>query len=608
MGTSCERCDATSARLSATLEALASECGKRIAAQAQVEKLTAQLRETLKLCALQKADLDRLRAPAPQDEALPPVLPPHKPERVPHDQLQLAFERVLASQAEPAANDDAEDTSHSDTGTPDVSAPHSASSSEGGTRGPAPKPSKRAGHGRRDLSLSSLPAQSIVIDPDEVIAAHGEGYRLIEVERSDRLAFRPSAYIRLELVRRKWARIEPSEEATIAAARAVTEDTEVVPELPAVVIAPLPACLSPRTMADASAIAQHIVAKYEDCLPLHRQEKISERHGFGVPRGTQCGWLKLAFSCLHGIVEAMFADAKATAVCIATDATGVPVRRGGTGKGPRDKHHVFVFLADQRHVVFQHSPEHNGTRMQTWLAGYTGYLLADASSIYDVVYRLDSVLEAGCWAHARRYFWKALGADPDRATEAIAIIGKLFEVQRECADIPMPERTRIRAAKALPILRMMDAWIERHRAAADARGPLRAAITYYDNQREALRRFLEDGRLRLDNNLSEAQLRRLVLGRANWGFFANTRGLDWYVTFRSLIASCRLHQLNPQTYLEQVLRLARHWPQDRMLELSPACWADTLQKLTPEQRAIVTPLWEQHGRVVQAREAVAAAA
>lgn len=90
------------------------------------------------------------------------------------------------------------------------------------------------------------------------------------------------------------------------------------------------------------------------------------------------------------------------------------------------------------------------------------------------------------------------------------------------------------------------------------RGPLRAAITYYDNQRDALRRLLEDGRLRLDNNISEGQLRRLVLGRVNWNYFANETGLNWYVVFRSLIASCHMHQLNPQEYLEQVLRLAPH--------------------------------------------------
>ena len=220
---------------------------------------------------------------------------------------------------------------------------------------------------------------------------------------------------------------------------------------------------------------------------------------------------------------------------------------------------------------------------------------------------MHPVVEVGCWAHLRRYFWKALGSDSERASEAIALIGKLFEVQRECVEVPMPERTGIRAEKAAPLLRMLDLWVARHREGADARGPLRAAITYYDNQRDALRRFLDDGRLRLDNNPSEGQLRRLVLGRANWNFFANETGLDWYVTFRSLIASCPLHELNPQRYLEQVLRLAPHWPTTRMLDLSPMRWSETLSTLTEAQRAIVTPPWELD-RVVRPRPVVASAA
>ncbi len=103
------------------------------------------------------------------------------------------------------------------------------------------------------------------------------------------------------------------------------------------------------------------------------------------------------------------------------------------------------------------------------------------------------------------------------------------------------------------------------------------------------------------NNVSEGQLRRLVLGRANWTFFANTVGLDWYATFRSLIASCHLNALNPQEYLEQVLRLAPYWPPARRGELAPARWRETLAGLDDE-RAIITPLWELD-RVVRPRVA-----
>lgn len=569
MGAPCKRCETLSGELA---------------------EVRAQLREVLKVLELQQADLDRLR------KADAPASPPHKPERVPADQLQLAFERVLASVGETPASA----TEEASDGETREGERHDGGTSDGAR--PTPPETKprgpRTSTGRRRLDLTKLPVQDIVIDPDEVIATHGEGYHEMGAEVSERLAFRPGAFLRLRLVRRKWAKDEPSTEASIALARSDAETVE--PEASAVCIAPVPECLWPRSMADTSVIAQHIVAKYEDCLPLHRQEKISERQGFCVPRGTQCGWLSEAFTLLAPIVEAMFTAARSESFCIAMDATSAPVRV----KGEREcaKHHVFVFIADQRHVLFRHAPEHNGVTVRTWLSGYRGYLLADAASIYDVIYREEPILEVACWAHLRRYFWHALGADPPRATEALALIGKLFEVERECASVPMPARTTTRAAKAAPLLQMFDDWVKRTRDDCDPRGPLRAAITYYDNQREALRRFLDDGRLRLDNNLSEGQLRRLVLGRANWTFFANTVGLDWYVVFRSLIASCHLNELNPQVYLEQVLRLAPYWPPARRSELAPARWRETLAGLDEDERAIVTPPWELD-RTVRSRAA-----
>lgn len=134
----------------------------------------------------------------------------------------------------------------------------------------------------------------------------------------------------------------------------------------------------------------------------------------------------------------------------------------------------------------------------------------------------------------------------------------------------MPQRTEERARRAHPILEIPDRWVEHEGHHVDDRSPLDTAITYYDNQRNGLRTFLTDGRLRLDNNISEQQLRYLVIGLHNWNFFENPSGLRWYTVFRSLIASCGLHGLEPQTYLDEVLRLAPHWSQTRMLELAPS--------------------------------------
>ena len=534
--------------------------------EAEVATLRTQLREALKLIDLQRADLDRLQAEAARETARAP----NHPERVPPDDLAAAYARVVAALAEePAANDGSK---------PVAPAPAA----------PEPPPAKRKArpHSRRRLDTTGPPVQRVVIDPDEVIAAGGVGFRRLGEAVSERVAFAPASFFRLQIVRRTWTRI--LDLTSPHGDRPQGADGVDTPELPAVLTAPLPPSVWPHVMADPSTIAHHIVSKYGDVIPLHRQEQITARHGFAIPRSTQCGWLGAASDACYRVVDAMFREAKAQAFCIATDATGAPVK----GPGGCVTWHVFVFLADRDHVVFRHAATHDGAVVRAMLAGYTGYLLADASAIYDVLYREHDVIEVGCWYHCRKGFYRALGADPKRAREALSIISKLFAVDRATRDVPMPARTETRASQARPLLAMLDAWIAQNRAAADPRGPLAAAIGYYENQREALRQFLTDGRLSLSNNGSEAALRNLALGRHNYLRFENELGLKWYTTFRSLIASCTLHGLNPQRYLEDLLRLAPHWPITRVIELSPKYWAATVARLDEHQRAILVRPWE----------------
>jgi len=348
-------------------------------------------------------------------------------------------------------------------------------------------------------------------------------------------------------------------------------------------------------------IAQVMLAKYDLLLPLHRQERASPRQGFYLPRSTQCGWLGEAYDYVYRIVDAMMVDACATAHCIATDATGAPVRQHGKCA----RWHVFVFLADRDHVIFRAVRDHTSASIATLLGTFKGALLSDAASIYEALHR-DGRLNVFCWAHVRRYFWYCRETDPAIADEALAILSRLFQVERETRDVPMPARTAERARRARPILEIFDAWIARTRPRATPRTPLAAALTYYDNQRDGLRRFLEDGRLRIDNNLSEQQLRNLVLGRRNWTFFENPNGLRWYTVFRSLIASCALHGIEPQEYLEEILRLAPHWSTTRMLELSPKYWVATRAALTAHELEIIRRPWEASKAVVP--EVVEAAA
>ena len=550
--------------------------------EAELSALRELLEERNATAALLEADLKRYRYAYNVGQ-------PNCPERVPKDQLQLAFERVL--ECIPPAND------VPDAGVSDAANLRSTAAEPSGAVPPhhsAGKPNRksRKGHGRRNLDLSNLPIETARRDPPEVIA-NPEAFEQIGEEKSSRVGFRPACYVRFVLIRTKWVPVASKGTAREASTVDVAADDAAHSAAPSekttVLIAPLPPSVLPHVMADPSAIANVIVSKYDDVLPLNRQERISARHGFTLPRSTQCGWLTVAFTLLYRIVLAMFDEAKAQAFCIATDATGAPVQKTG---GCR-RWHVFTFIADNGHIVFRWVNEHSGNAISALLSGFRGHLLSDAAPIYNVLYREFGIIAVYCWAHVRRTFWRALPTDKDLATEALSIISKLFEVERQCALIAMPERTRVRAERARPLLELLDAWIALQQGREDIGAPLQAAIGYYVNQRDGLRRFLEDGRLPIHNNGSEGQLRNLAMGRDNWRYFLNRTGLDWYTTFRSLIASCHLHGINPQIYLEEVLRLAPHWPATQMLQLSPKYWPQTRAALSPEQLETIRSPWDK---------------
>ncbi|HEY2732703.1 MAG TPA: transposase, partial [Polyangiales bacterium] len=427
MTTRCEQCDELRQMLATAL--------------AEIATLRAQLAEAMKHIELQRADIERYK------EAYEQVRPNH-PERVPQDQLQLAFEELLVTYG-PPANDTA-------------IVPSDASSDGDIPAGEKKrKKKKRHAHGRRRLDLSTLPVELVKIEPPEVLAAGGVGFVRIGEEVSDRVAHRPATYIRLRIARGKWIEtttvveqtatepvsVEQTETASEAESPVIEQtatepapEVEPMPERSPVLVAPLPESVWPHVMADPSAIAAGIISKYDDSLPLNRQERISTRQGFPVPRSTLCSWFSAACSYTGRIVDAMFAEAKSQSFCIATDATGAPVR------APKScvDWHVFVFIADRDHVVFRYVQQETSVAVTSLLSGFRGYLLSDAAPVYDALHRGGDVVEVCCWFHCRRYFYRALESDRERALAVLSIISKLFEVDRECRDIPMPERTSVR--------------------------------------------------------------------------------------------------------------------------------------------------------------------
>jgi transposase len=491
-----------------------------------------------------------------------------KAERVNTAQLELEFAAKLAELDRLC-------------GTLGPAAENEASDGDDGPKGPS-KGAKKKPTGRRDLRKAPLEEERVEIaDPlFEQLVEGGKAER-IGHEESCKLAWKRGGLRRLVVARVKYRAVDAQGEATIETA-------------------PMPAESFTRSMAAPSLLAHILVEKYCDGLPLNRIEDRFERDGVSLDRGTMCRWVEDAGATAGAtVIAAAREEAMRTAFCIATDATGVALQPIPTQDKRRQacrRGHYFVLIADKDHVFFEYTAKETSPVVSEMFRGYSGYIQADAKSVYDVLFREpakspaddeDSPAvrhEVACWAHARRGFWEATVAKSVVAREGLARIGRIFSVDAGFRGKPPSEIARLRTAHLRPHLETFVAWAEQEYALVrDQRGLLRSALGYIVRQKEALLRVLEDGRLILDNNRSERELRRIAVGRKAWLFV----GSDDHATAAghvfSLIASARLHGLDPEAYLRDLFRVLAHWPRDRYLELAPRYWAATRARLVPEQ-------------------------
>lgn len=209
---------------------------------------------------------------------------------------------------------------------------------------------------------------------------------------------------------------------------------------------------------------------------------------------------------------------------------------------------------------------------------------------HEVRFGDDGATEVACWGHARSYFFKALGSEPEIAREVLANLRVMFMLERRFAEATRKQRERMRKSKIKLLVDRHFELCRKHEAAALDGTPLSAAIRYSLNQEQPLRRFVDDGRLPATNNISERQLRRQAVGRKNWVFVGSDDGAAVNTTFTTLVASCHLHDIEPESYLREVMCLLPDWPKSRVLELAPCNWKQTRQQ--PEaQQLLADNIW-----------------
>jgi transposase len=313
-------------------------------------------------------------------------------------------------------------------------------------------------------------------------------------------------------------------------------------------------------------LAYVITSKLADHLPLYRLERIFARDGVHVAQSTMCGWVLAAAELVAPLVLLMKKRVKQSR-SIHSDETRVPVQSGSTGKCRSGRVWDWIGDAANPYVVFEYTPDRTNVWPVAWLEGYKGYLQADAGSSYDAVYRQGApgtIIEVGCWAHARRKFFEAKETDSIRSARMLEMVRRLYKVEEDAAEAiaamkdATPQqadevRRDLRQRESVPVLKQIKAWLDEQAKLVLPRSPMAEAIGYALNQWGALCVYCEHGFLDIDNNVAERALKLIALGRKNWLFVHSDKFGKAYATLYSLIASAQRHGLDPQAYLRCVL-------------------------------------------------------
>jgi len=291
-------------------------------------------------------------------------------------------------------------------------------------------------------------------------------------------------------------------------------------------------------------------------------------------------WVGASAATLMPLVEAIKAHVF-SAERLHADDTTVPVLDAGRTRTGR----LWVYVRDDRPfggsappaAGYFYSPDRGGKHPEQHLVSYSGLMQADAYAGYDRLYTPDRrpgpIIEAGCWAHARRkYFDLARLNKAPLAIEAVARIDALFAIERDINGLSPDERWRVRQERSRPRVEVLEAWLRAHYARLSARSQLAKAIAYSLNCWDALTRFLDDGRLCMTNNAAERALRCVAVGRHNWTFAGSDAGGQRAAAIYSLIESCKLNDVDPQAWLADVLARLQDHPARHIAELLPWHW------------------------------------
>ncbi|MBG13808.1 MAG: IS66 family transposase [Alcanivorax sp.] len=400
-----------------------------------------------------------------------------------------------------------------------------------------------------------LPRTLIHHEPEHTQCRCGCALKRIGEDVSEKLDYVPGEFTVERHIRGKWA----------------CEQCETL------IQAPVPAQVIDKGLPTAGLLAQVLVAKYADHLPLYRQERIFGRAGLAIPRSTLAEWVGTCGVRLQPLVDALRATLLAQPVLHADE---TPVAMLAPGKKKTHRAYVWAYcstpFADLKATVYDFAPGRAGEHARAFLGDWRGKLVCDDYAGYKAGFG-EGITEIGCLAHARRKFHDLHVANKSElAAQALEYIGALYGIERGLKDLPDQDRQRLRHEQARPIADALHRWmIAQRQKVPDGSGTAKA-LDYSLKRWAALTRYLDDGAVPIDNNRVENQIRPWALGRNNWLFAGSLRSGQRAAAVMSLIQSAKLNGHDPYAYLKDVLARLPTQKNSAIGELLPHNWEPTM--------------------------------
>ncbi len=427
-------------------------------------------------------------------------------------------------------------------------------------------PGVPGGRGKRLPIPEHLPRVERVHDLPE---SEKVGMKLIDEETSEQVEYEPGKVYVVRHIRLKYARIEECLDGSA----------------PNVVTARKPDEGLAKCLAGPSLLAHIAVSKFADHLPLHRLEGILRRNDLKLNRSSMCRWMQDVSDLCSPVLARMKACILDSHV-IQADET--PVKQQVGGRGPTRTCYFWSYVGDAEHpcILFDYQDGRSRAGPNAFFTdpqgnplfcdgnlqcdAYTGYRDLFQNPVDDTpAWRMTHV---GCWAHARRKFYDVRAQFPGPCHHALGRIKRLYEIEHQAAEVSFEARRALREAESRPVVDALLAWGEAEQSRALPRSGLGEALGYLRNQADSLKRYLDDGRLAIDNNACERSLRGIAIGRKNWLFTGSLAGGRAAATLFSLIASARRNAVEPLNYLTDLIRRLPATPISQVDQFLPHLW------------------------------------